>query len=271
MGKQEALYVELSEALKEKLEKRVDELGMTKREYIENAIREDTEEVTLDDPSVKLAEVERQLQDAHEKLDELHDEETAVRKRIKELEREKERLEAKTQKSGLVTASSYDDAVEFLIERAVEDEIHEVGSNVERVAEEWGRETETVCRDVFERSVRVRKEDVKLTRRIPYYEVPSDWETEWPTYEEAVEILADLLLDEGVLSQSQSTPNRLCEQYDRDYADVAGDLLEAADTENIGIVEPDIGEDISPSDAPEADLVVGKYTARKIGLETEAE
>lgn len=270
MGDRQGIYFEMSTTLTEKLEKRIDELDSTKREYFENFVREDTEHITLDDPAAELAEVEEQLQTAHGKLEELRDEETDVRESIRELEQEKEQLEDRTEKSGLVTAASYDDAIDALIDRAVKSGIAETGTDVERVAEEWGRDARIVCRDVFENSIRVRPEDVSVKGRIPIREVPNGWEKEWPEYDKAVKTFAERVLTEGVIYDGQNTVSILPDVYERDNDDVAKALVEEANPEVVAVVDRDFGESLSPSAAPEADLVVGEHIAERIGLNEES-
>ncbi len=267
MGDRQPVYVEMSATLKEKLEKRIDELGVTKREYFEQVVREDTEHITLDDPKAELAEVERQLQAAHEELEELQDEKSEVRESIKELQQQKEKLEDRAQKSGIITATSYDEAIDALVERAVEDGIAETGTDVKRVAEEWARDPHTVCRHVFERSIRVRPEDVSVRGRFPSHEVPDEWEEEWPAYDEAVDAFAERVRADGVIHGGCRRPKTLADIYDRDFYKVAGDLIRAANVDEIQVVERDFNEDLNPSDAPGADLVVGDHVAEKIGLE----
>lgn len=267
MGDKQPVYVEISATLSEKLEMRIDEMGVTKREYFEEIVREDTKHITLDDPSAELSEVEKQLQAAHDRLEEVRDEKADVREKIKGLQQKKSELEKQTEESGIITAASYDEAIDALIDRAVADGIAETGTDVERVAEEWGRDPRIVCRDVFERDVRVLPEDVSLKGHIRKGEVPDEWETSWPDYAEAIEAFAGRLLSAGVIYDGHVLPHTLSTVYEQDFFEVAADLIDAVTVDTIEVVDRDVGESLAPSDAPEADLVVGETLAKEVGLE----
>ena len=267
MADKQGIYFELSEALAEKLEKRIEELDVSKREYFEQYVRDDTEHITLDDPRAELEEIEHQLQDAQDELEEIRGQEQNVRNTIKTLEQKREELEGRMDEDGLITATSYDAAVELLTDRAVEDGITENASNVERVAEDWGRDPRAVCRDVYERSPRVLGGDVTVAG--PGFgssKVPSEWEKEWPAYAEAIESITTRVLDKGVLTYLNREVEMVADEYDAEKTTVVDDVRDAVgDDVTVTILEA--GKKVSDVDAPEADLVIDRHTADKIGLD----
>lgn len=270
MADTQGIYFELSETLAGKLEERIDDIGVSKREYFESYVRDDTEHITLDDPRAELAEIERQLEGAQEDLEELRDEEKEMRDSIKSLEQRRDEVEERLDDAGVVTAGSYDDAVEALIDRAVDDGIFGVDSTVQRVAEDWARDPQTVCRDVYESSIRVTGSDVTIKGPYGGDRVPEKWEKELPDYHEAIAVLSEDVFASGALTADTGEIKRLSDWYESELESVAVDILGEinGDDVEIEVVETGtLGDYPDAGDAPEADLVLGGWIADKIGFE----
>lgn len=268
MVDRKGVYFEIPETVSQRLEKRIEELDTTKRDYFEEIILEDVDHIELGDPRSQLEEVERQLSEAQEELENIRDEEKQVRNRIRELEQEREELKDRLDEVALFTATNYDEAVDALMERAIEqDGIAETDNDVQRVAEEWGRDPREVCRAVYERCPVLTPRDVSL-KRVVVDEVPDSWQKDWPSYDDCVSGLVDRMLSEGVIDGGNNVLQFVSNAYNEDYSVLVEDVLGGvSDGVDVRVVETDIMESPDVEDAPGADLVVDSWIADKIGLD----